>query len=273
MAKKATPRKTKTGGPYKASGNRYESMRYNRCGRSGIMLPAISLGLWHNFGGVDSFDVAREILCRAFDLGITHFDLANNYGSSPRIGGRDVRANREKGPRPAQGRAHHFVKGRLPHVARSVRRVGLAQVSHCQSRPEPEADGTGVRRHILQPPAGSRYPARRDDGRARPDRPSGKALYAGISNYQPDTTRRAASILRELGTPCLIHQPSYNMFNRWIELDSWRPLKSTQMGCIVFSPLHQGLLTDRYLKGIPKDSRAGETPRISPSGDTSRRRG
>ena len=258
MAKKLSPRKTKTAGPYKASGNRYESMRYNRCGRSGVMLPAISLGLWHNFGGVDPFSVAREILCRAFDMGITHFDLANNYGPPPgsaeetfgKILKKDLARHRDElvisskagylmwpGPYGEWGSRKYLIAS----LDQSLKRMGLEYVDIFYShRPDPDTpleETMGALDQIVR---------------------SGKALYAGISNYQPDTTRRAASILRELGTPCLIHQPSYNMFNRWIENGLLEALKSTQMGCIVFSPLHQGLLTDRYLKGIPKNSRAGK---------------
>ncbi len=243
---------------YEASRTRYDSMTYNHCGKSGLKLPAISLGLWHNFGGVDSFKVARDIACCAFDLGITHFDLANNYGPPPgsaeenfgKILQNDLRAYRDEliisskagylmwpGPYGEWGSRKYLIAS----LDQSLHRMGLDYVDIFYShRPDPDTpleETMGALDQIVR---------------------SGKALYAGISNYSAELTRRAVTILRELGTPCLIHQPSYNMFNRWIEDGLLHTLAKEQIGCIVFSPMHQGLLTDRYLNGIPKNSRAGK---------------
>ncbi|HEY6952249.1 MAG TPA: L-glyceraldehyde 3-phosphate reductase [Bacteroidota bacterium] len=243
---------------YRPSTSRYDSMRYNRCGKSGLKLPAISLGLWHNFGGVDDFENGRKIVRCAFDLGITHFDLANNYGPPPgsaeenfgKILKRDLAKYRDEliisskagylmwpGPYGEWGSRKYLVAS----LDQSLRRMGLDYVDIFYShRPDPETpleETMGALDQIVR---------------------SGKALYAGISNYSAEMTQRAVSILRELGTPCLIHQPSYNMFNRWIEEKLLHTLRNEHLGCIVFSPLHQGLLTDRYLRGIPKNSRAGK---------------
>jgi L-glyceraldehyde 3-phosphate reductase len=243
---------------YQPMNSRYDSIRYNRCGNSGLKLPAISLGLWHNFGGVDSFKVARAIACCAFDLGITHFDLANNYGPPPgsaeenfgKILRSDLGSYRDEliisskagypmwpGPYGEWGSRKYLIAS----LDQSLRRMGLDYVDIFYShRPDPDTpleETMGALDQIVR---------------------SGKALYAGISNYSAEQTRRAARILRDLGTPCLIHQPRYNMFDRWIEDGLLRALEKEQIGCIVFSPLHQGLLTDRYLNGIPKDSRAGK---------------
>ena len=244
---------------YLPSEKRYEAMRYNRCGRSGLKLPAISLGLWHNFGGVDALENARAMLWRAFDLGITHFDLANNYGPPPgsaeetfgRILREDLRSYRDEliisnkagyqmwpGPYGEWGSRKYLIAS----LDQSLRRVGLDYVdifySHRFDPDTPLEETMGALDQIVR---------------------SGKALYAGISSYQPEQTRQAARILRELGTPCLIHQPSYNMFNRWIENGLLDALREENIGCIAFSPLAQGLLTDRYLGGIPEDSRAGKS--------------
>ncbi len=233
-------------------------MRYNRCGNSGLKLPAISLGLWHNFGGVDSFKTAHEIACAAFDMGITHFDLANNYGPPPgsaeenfgKILHTDFTSHRDElvisskagyemwpGPYGDWGSRKYLIAS----LDQSLRRMKLDHVDIFYShRPDPEPpleETMGALDQIVR---------------------SGKALYAGISNYPPEQTRQAAKILRELGTPCLIHQPRYNMFDRWIEEGLLRTLEKEQIGCIVFSPLAQGLLTDRYLNGIPKNSRASK---------------
>lgn len=238
--------------------HRYETMPYNRCGRSGLKLPAISLGLWHNFGGVDSFENARAVVRRAFDLGITHFDLANNYGPPPgsaeenfgRILRRDLKAYRDEivvsskagfrmwpGPYGEWGSR----KNLLASLDQSLQRLGLDYVDiFYHHRPDPDTpmeESLGALDQMVR---------------------SGKALYVGISSYTAETTRQAADILCALGTPCLIHQPSYNMFNRWIEGGLINVLKETGMGCIVFCPLAQGLLTDKYLNGIPADSRAGK---------------
>ena len=240
------------------SATRYDTMRYNRCGRSGLKLPAISLGLWHNFGGVDVFENARAMIRRAFDLGITHFDLANNYGPPPgsaeeifgRILRQDLAQYRDElvistkagwgmwpGPYGDWGSRKYLVAS----LDQSLKRVGLDYVDiFYHHRPDPETpmeETMAALDHIVR---------------------QGKALYAGISSYTPEQTRQAASILRELSTPCLIHQPSYSLFNRWIEDGLLDALKEEGIGCIVFSPLAQGLLTDRYLNGIPVDSRAAK---------------
>jgi L-glyceraldehyde 3-phosphate reductase len=240
------------------SDTRYDTMRYNRCGRSGLKLPAISLGLWHNFGGVDAFENARAMVRRAFDLGITHFDLANNYGPPPgsaeetfgRILRQDLARYRDElvisakagwdmwpGPYGDWGSRKYLVAS----LDQSLKRMGLDYVDiFYHHRPDPETpleETMGALDHVVR---------------------RGKALYAGISSYPPEQTRRAARILRELGTPCLIHQPSYNMFDRWIEDGLLDALAEEGVGCIVFSPLAQGLLTDKYLGGIPEGSRAAK---------------
>jgi L-glyceraldehyde 3-phosphate reductase len=243
---------------YLASDTRYDTMRYNRTGRSGLKLPAVSLGLWHNFGGVDTFENGRAMVLRAFDLGITHFDLANNYGPPPgsaeetfgQIMRRDLAPYRDElivsskagyymwpGPYGEWGSRKYLVAS----LDQSLRRMGLDYVDIFYShRPDPDTpleETMGALDQIVR---------------------SGKALYAGISSYSPDQTRQAAKILRSLGTPCLIHQPSYNMFNRWIEDGLLEALREEGIGCIVFSPLAQGLLTNKYLGGIPEDSRAAK---------------
>jgi L-glyceraldehyde 3-phosphate reductase len=243
---------------YQASAARYESMSYQRCGRSGLKLPRISLGLWHNFGGVDVYETARQMLRRAFDLGITHFDLANNYGppagSAEETFGRALRQDlgsyRDElvistkagygmwsGPYGDFGSRKYLVAS----IDQSLERMGVDYVDiFYHHRPDPETpieETMGALDHIVR---------------------SGKALYAGISNYDHTRTRRAAELLRELGTPCLIHQPSYSILNRWIEPNLLGELEAQGVGCIVFSPLAQGLLTDRYLKSVPTDSRASK---------------
>jgi L-glyceraldehyde 3-phosphate reductase len=243
---------------YRPLDTRYNSMRYLRCGRSGLKLPAISLGLWHNFGGVDTIANARAMIFRAFDLGITHFDLANNYGPPPgsaeetfgQILHSDLASHRDEliisskagyfmwpGPYGEWGSRKYLVAS----LDQSLRRMGLDYVDIFYShRPDPETP--------LEETMGAL------DAIVR----SGKALYAGISSYSAEQTRQAAAILKAMGTPCLIHQPKYNMFNRWIEDGLLAALREEGIGCIVFSPLAQGLLTDRYLAGIPADSRAGK---------------
>jgi len=244
---------------YQPDKERYARMRYNRCGRSGLKLPAISLGLWHNFGGVDVYENGRAMCRRAFDLGITHFDLANNYGPPPgsaeetfgRILQQDLMPYRDQmiistkagylmweGPYGEWGSRKYL----LSSLDQSLKRMGLDYVDIFYShRPDPE---TPLEETMMALDQAVR---------------SGRALYAGISNYNPDQTREAAAILDELGTPCLIHQPSYSMFNRWIENGLTDVLEEEGIGCIVFSPLAQGLLTDKYLQGIPEDSRASKT--------------
>ena len=243
---------------YLPSDTRYDTMLYRRCGQSGLMLPAISLGLWHNFGGVDTFENARAMVLCAFDLGITHFDLANNYGPPPgsaeenfgRILKQYLARYRDElvistkagywmwpGPYGEWGSRKYLIAS----LDQSLKRMGLEYVDIFYShRPDPETpleETMAALDHVVR---------------------QGKALYAGISSYTPAQTREAARILRELGTPCLIHQPSYSMFNRWIEDGLLDVLAEADIGCIVFSPLAQGLLTDKYLDGIPKDSRAAK---------------
>ncbi len=243
---------------YLAAGNRYDEMKYKRCGRSGVKLPIVALGLWHNFGDVDTFENSRKMVHRAFDLGITHFDLANNYGPPPgsaeenfgRIFAKDLHPYRDEliisskagylmwpGPYGEWGSRKYVIAS----CDQSLKRMGLDYVDIFYShRPDPDTpleETMGALDHIVK---------------------SGRALYAGISNYPPDMTKNAAHILREMGTPCLIHQPRYSMFDRWIEDGLLGVLDEEGMGCIVFSPLAQGLLTDKYLGGIPEDSRAAK---------------
>jgi L-glyceraldehyde 3-phosphate reductase len=237
---------------------RYDSMHFNRVGRSGLKLPAISLGLWHNFGGVDVLENCRAMLRRAFDLGITHFDLANNYGppygSAEETFGqlfrKDFAPYRDElvisskagwdmwpGPYGDFGSRKYLIAS----LDQSLKRMGLEYVDiFYHHRPDPET------------------PLEETMGALDTIVGSGKALYAGISMYPPDLTRRAVKILRELGTPCLIHQPNYSMFDRWVEDGLLDVLAEEGIGCIVFSPLEQGVLTNRYLKGIPSDSRASK---------------
>jgi L-glyceraldehyde 3-phosphate reductase len=244
--------------------NRYEAMRYHRCGRSGIKLPAISLGLWHNFGGVDVLENSRGMLRRAFDLGVTHFDLANNYGppygsaeeTFGQVMRKDLRPYRDEliistkagwdmwpGPYGDFGSRKYLIAS----LDQSLKRMGVDYVDiFYHHRPDPETP--------LEESMGALDFAVR----------SGRALYAGISMYDAGRTRQAASIMRELGTPLLIHQPNYSMFDRWIEGGLLDELDEAGMGCIVFSPLEQGLLTNRYLQagknrpGIPADSRVAK---------------
>lgn len=235
---------------------RYEKMKYQRCGKSGLLLPQISLGLWQNFGERTPPSIARGLILRAFDLGITHFDAANNYGPPPgmaeinfgRILREDLAAHRDEmiisskagfpmydGPYGDWGSRKYL----LASLDQSLKRMGIEYVDiFYHHRPDPNTpleETMGALDHAVR---------------------RGKALYAGISNYSPDQTRQAAEILRKLGTPCLIHQPSYNMFNRKIEDGLTSVLEEEGIGCIVFTPLAQGQLTDRYLNGISQDSRA-----------------
>jgi L-glyceraldehyde 3-phosphate reductase len=249
---------------YGPADDRYERMQYRRCGRSGLLLPAVSLGLWQNFGGDAPLERSRAIVRRAFDLGITHFDLANNYGppygSAEETFGRllrdDLAPYRDElvistkagydmwpGPYGEWGSRKYL----LASLDQSLRRMGLEYVDIFYShRPDPETP--------LEETMGALDSAVRQ----------GKALYAGISSYDAGQTREAARILRELGTPLLIHQPSYSMLNRWIEPELLDAVGELGVGCIVFSPLAQGLLTDKYLEGVPEGSRAsrpGSLPR------------
>jgi L-glyceraldehyde 3-phosphate reductase len=242
---------------YRADDTRYDAMRYNRCGRSGLKLPAVTLGLWYNFGGIDPLEKGRAVIRRAFDLGITHFDLANNYGppygsaeeNFGRILAQDLRPYRDEliistkagydmwpGPYGEWGSRKYLVAS----LDQSLKRMGLEYVDIFYShRPDPETP--------LEETMGALDFAVR----------SGRALYVGISSYSPEQAREAAGILRDLGTPCLIHQPRYNMFDRWIEDGLLDVLEDEGIGCIGFSPLCQGMLTDKYLDGVPRESRAG----------------
>jgi L-glyceraldehyde 3-phosphate reductase len=241
---------------YEPAADRYEKMTYRRAGRSGLQLPAISLGLWHNFGDGRPWDRQREIVLRAFDLGVTHFDLANNYGPPPgsaesnfgRMLSADLRAHRDElvvstkagyhmwdGPYGEWGSRKYLVSS----LDQSLKRLGLDYVDiFYHHRPDPSTP--------LEETMGAL------DAVVR----AGKALYVGISNYSSAQSLEAAAILKDLGTPLLIHQPSYSILNRWIERDNLLDaLGEAGAGCIAFSPLQQGLLTDRYLGGIPDDSR------------------
>ena len=244
---------------YVPATNRYEQMIYRRCGASGLKLPAISLGLWHNFGGVDPFENGREMILRAFDLGITHFDLANAYGPPPgsaeetfgRILKTDLNAYRDEliistkagylmwpGPYGEWGSRKYL----LASLDQSLHRMGLEYVDIFYShRPDPETP--------LEETMGALDTAVRQ----------GKALYVGISSYDPEQTAQAAAILNDLGTPCLIHQPSYSMLCRTIEEQLLGVLEAEEIGCIAFCPLAQGLLTTKYLEHIPPDSRAAKS--------------
>jgi L-glyceraldehyde 3-phosphate reductase len=241
---------------YNPSIERYDNMNYRRCGKSGILLPEISLGLWHNFGSVDVFENFRKILWRAFDAGITHFDLANNYGPLPgsaeenfgRILKKDFGTLRDEmiistkagwemwpGPYGDLGSRKYL----LASLDQSLKRMDLDYVDIFYShRPDPDT------------------PLEETMGALAQAVYQGKALYAGISSYPADLTEKAASILKDMNVNCLIHQPKYSMFNRWVEEGLLDVLEETGIGCIPFSPLEQGLLTDKYLKGIPVDSRA-----------------
>ncbi len=242
--------------PHVASDTRYESAQFRRTGASGLMLPAVSLGLWQNFGNTTPFETQREIVTRAFDLGVTHFDLANNYG-------------------PPYGSAESNF-GEILRTSLAAYRDELVISTKAGYDMWPGPYGNFGSRKYLRASLdqslgrmGVDYVDIFYSHRADPDTPleetmgalhdavvSGKALYAGISSYSPQRTREAAEILARLGTPLLIHQPSYSMFNRWIEDDLLGTLDDLGAGCIAFSPLAQGLLTDRYLNGIPDDSRA-----------------
>ena len=238
---------------------RYDDMIYNRCGKSGLLLPAVSLGLWQNFGSVDDFKNARQMIHRAFDRGITHFDLANNYGPLPgsaeenfgKILKKDFTGNlRDEliistkagytmwpGPYGDHGSRKYL----LASLDQSLKRMQLDYVDIFYShRPDPE---TPIQETMVALDTAVR---------------NGKALYVGISSYNAEQTKTAVKILKELGTPCLIHQPKYSMFERWVENGLLDVLEESGVGCIPFSPLAQGMLTNKYLKGIPKESRASK---------------
>jgi L-glyceraldehyde 3-phosphate reductase len=247
---------------YQVSPGRYDSMKFNRCGSSGLRLPAISLGLWNNFGGERVTENIRAMIFRAFDLGITHFDLANNYGPPPgsaelnfgRILARELATCRDEliistkagylmwpGPYGEWGSRKHV----LASLDQSLKRLGLEYVDIFYS-------------HRFDPDT----PLQETMGALASAVAQGKALYVGVSSYSAAKTREAAALLRQLGVRCLIHQPSYSMLNRWIEQGLLDALREEGMGCIAFSPLAQGLLTERYLKGVPADSRAVKAPQF-----------
>jgi L-glyceraldehyde 3-phosphate reductase len=244
---------------YEPSAKRYDKMIYNRCGKSGLLLPAISLGLWQNFGSVDDFKNAKAIICRAFDRGITHFDLANNYGPEPGTAeenfGKILKKNfagnlRDEliistkagytmwpGPYGDWGSRKYL----LSSLDQSLQRMQLDYVDIFYShRPDPN---TPIEETMMALDTAVK---------------SGRALYAGISSYDPEETKTAVKILKELGSPCLIHQPKYSMFERWVENGLLDVLEEAAVGCIPFSPLAQGMLTDKYLRGIPGNSRAAK---------------
>lgn len=243
---------------YLPSETRYNNMTYKYCGKSGLKLPVISLGLWHNFGGVDVFENSRAMLLKAFDLGITHIDLANNYGPPPgsaeetfgEVLKKDLMPYRDElvistkagytmwdGPYGDWGSRKYLISS----LDQSLKRMGLEYVDiYYHHRPDPNTpveESMNALDQIVR---------------------SGKALYAGISNYNAEQTKTAVEILKSLGTPFIIHQAKYNMFIRWIEEGLLKVLEESGTGCIVFSPLAQGLLTDKYLKGIPEGSRASK---------------
>ena len=249
--------------PYAAAADRYDDASFRRCGRSWLVLPPISLGLWHNFGGADVFETGRAVLRRAFDRGVTHFDLANNYG--PPYGSaeenfghvmqRDFRPYRDEmvistkagydmwpGPYGDHGSRKYLTAS----LDQSLRRMQVDYVdifySHRVDPDTPLEETMGALDHAVR---------------------QGKALYVGISSYSPELTRRAAEILRGLGTPLLIHQPSYSMLNRWIEQELLGTLAELGVGCIAFSPLAQGMLTSKYLDGVPVDARAAKGRSLS----------
>ena len=249
---------------YQPSATRYVSMKYNRCGKSGLLLPAISLGLWHNFGSVDNYDTMKAIIHHAFDKGITHFDLANNYG--PPAGEAEINFGKILKEGLSQYRDEMIISSKagyymwpgpygewgsrkylIASIDQSLKRMGVEYVDIFYShRPDPDTpvEETMMALHSIVK--------------------SGKALYAGISSYDAGQTKKAVAILKQLGTPCLIHQPKYSMFVRWVE-DNNNSIKQNLMdvlgdegvGCIAFSPLAQGLLTNKYINGIPAESRVG----------------
>ncbi len=251
--------------PWTAAEDRYDSMTYRRCGRSGLDLPAVSLGLWHNFGDVDLLDTQRAILRRAFDLGVTHFDLANNYGppygsaelNFGRIYAEDLAAYRDElvlstkagydmwpGPYGQGGGSRKYV---LSSLDASLDRMGVDYVdifySHRYDPTTPLEETMGALATAVN---------------------SGRALYAGVSSYSPERTADAGALLREMGVPLLIHQPSYSLLNRWIEGGLLDTLGAEGVGCIAFSALGQGMLTDKYLHGIPEGSRAARQSSLDP---------
>lgn len=244
---------------FQPKSSRYDSMTYKRCGQSGILLPAISLGLWHNFGGVDTFENGRNIVRAAFDAGITHFDLANNYGPPPGSAEENFGLMMDKDLRPFRDElfistkaGYHMWSG--PYGDWGSRKYLISSLD--QSLKRMKLDYVDLFYHH-RPDASTpiEESMRALDQIVR----SGKALYVGISNYSAEDTAKAAEILRSMGTPNIIHQAKYSMFERWVEAALLDTLENNGMGLIAFSPLAQGLLTDRYLHGIPEDSRAAKS--------------
>ena len=248
--------------PYLASDTRYDTMTYVRTGNSGLKLPAISLGWWYNFGGRDVVENGRAIARRAFDLGVTHFDLANNYGPPPGSAEENFGTLFQQDFHPYRDELVISTKAGYdmwpgPYGEWGSRKYLLASLD--QSLKRMKLDYVDIfYSHRFDPDTPLEETMGALDSAVR----QGKALYVGISSYNPDQTRRAAQILRQMGTPCLIHQPSYNMFDRWVEDGLLDVLLEEGIGCIVFSPLAQGQLTDRYLKGIPTGARATKTERV-----------
>ncbi len=258
---------------YTPSDDRYKVMQYNKCGKSGLFLPSVSLGLWHNFGGNDIYENSRKMLWHAFDKGITHFDLANNYGppegsaevTMGRILSSDFKAYRDEmiisskagylmwpGPYGDGGSRKYL----MASIDQSLRRMNLKYVdifySHRPDSNTPIEETVSALVDIVK---------------------QGKALYVGLSNYKPDQTAKAVTLLEQSGVDCLIHQPRYSMFDRWVENGLLDVLEEKGMGCIVFSPLAQGLLTDRYLHGIPAGSRASKAHFLKPENITDEKLG
>ncbi len=252
---------------YEPKQERYQTMRYRRCGHSGLLLPAVSLGLWHNFGNLTPLDTQRQLLCTAFDLGITHFDLANNYGPPYGEAERNFGVHMLRDWKPLRDELvistkagydmwpgpygdHGSRKYLMASIDQSLKRMNLDYVDifyhHRPDADTPLEETMGALADIVR---------------------SGKALYVGISNYSAEQTARAAAVLHELGTPLLIHQPRYNLVNRWVEQGLTDVLRQEKVGCIAFMPLAGGLLTNRYLQGIPADSRAAHDPRYLKTSD------
>ncbi len=241
--------------------DRYDKMLYRRCGKSGVMLPAISLGLWHNFGNITPFGVQQDMLRTAFDHGITHFDLANNYGPPYGEAERNFGVHMQRDWKPHRDELFLSTKAgydmwKGPYGDHGSRKYLIASID--QSLKRMNVDYVDVFYHHRPDPD---TPIEETMGALDQIVRSGKALYAGISNYGPEQTAEAVRVLKELGTPCLIHQPSYSMLNRWIENGLTDVLRETGTGCIVFAPLQNGLLTGKYLNGVPADSRAAKDPR------------
>lgn len=241
--------------------NRYDKMAYRRCGKSGVMLPAISLGLWHNFGSITPFGVQQSLLRTAFDHGITHFDLANNYGPPYGEAERNFGIHMERDWKPHRDELFLSTKAgydmwKGPYGDHGSRKYLISSID--QSLKRMHVDYVDVFYHHRPDPD---TPIEETMGALDQIVRSGKALYVGISNYRPEQAKKAIETLRALGTPCLIEQPNYSMLDRWIEGGLTDVLRAEGVGCIVFAPLQNGLLTGKYLNGIPADSRAARDPR------------